>query len=154
MAELANRYELRNRYVFTGKLVTLTAFHIGSGGAGRMTTSGSNNPVVLTPEGIPFVPGSSFKGALRSTVEKVVPSLPGNWFSCSLIQLSDEEAEEAQESRVCPTAWSADLTQEKRRNPGAAEEIRRKTLDRLCDTCQLFGSPFAASHVNINDLYM
>ena len=63
MAELTNRYELHNRYVFTGKLVMLTAFHIGTG-AGRMTASSSDSPVVLTPEGFPFIPGSSFKGTL------------------------------------------------------------------------------------------
>ncbi len=33
-------------------------------------------PVVLTPEEQPFIPGSSFKGALRSAIEKLVPSLP------------------------------------------------------------------------------
>jgi CRISPR-associated RAMP protein (TIGR02581 family) len=155
MTELTNRYELRNRYVFMGKLVMLTAFHIGTG-AGRMTSSGSDSPVVLTPEGVPFIPGSSFKGALRSTVEKLVPSLPGNWFSCSLIQLNDEEAEEAQKQgrQVCSTAWSADLVRKKRRNLARAEEIREESLSRLCDTCRLFGSPFAASRVNINDLYM
>lgn len=155
MAELTNRYELHNRYVFTGKLVMLTAFHIGTG-AGRMTASSSDSPVVLTPEGFPFIPGSSFKGTLRSTIEKLVPGLPGNWFSCGLIQLSDDEAEAVQKQggRVCSTAWSADLTREKRRNPRAAEEIRKVALSRLCDTCRLFGSPFAASHVSINDLYI
>jgi CRISPR-associated RAMP protein (TIGR02581 family) len=155
MAELANRYELRNRYVFTGKLIMLTAFHIG-GGVGRMTASSSDSPVVLTPEEIPFIPGSSFKGVLRSTIEKLVPMLPGNWFSCGLIQLSDEDAKEAQDQgrRICPTAWSGDIAQEKRKNPGRAEQILEKARERLCATCQLFGSPFVASRVNINDLYM
>src|SRR5579859_2177650 len=121
MAEMINRYELRNRYVFTGKLVMLTAFHIG-GGVGRMAMSASDSPVVLTPEGVPFIPGSSFKGALRSAVEKLVPVLPSNWFTCSLVQLSDKEAEEAQRQnmRICSTTWSADLDRKKRRNPAAA----------------------------------
>src|SRR6266576_4372378 len=87
------RYEVHNRYLFEGQLVMQTALHIGGG---KVTLSHSDSPVVLTPEEIPFIPGSSFKGALRSTVEKLVPGLPGNWFSCGLIQLSDEEAEEAQ----------------------------------------------------------
>src|SRR5712692_9532372 len=137
MATMINRYELRNRYVFTGKLVMLTAFHIG-GEVGRMATSGSDSPVVLTPEGVPFIPGSSLKGALRSTVEKLVPVLPGDWFSCSLIQLSDKEAEEAQRQnmRICSTAWSADLARKKRGNPAAAEEVREESLGRLCNTCK------------------
>lgn len=159
MTEEMNRYELRNRYVFTGRLVMLTAFHIGTGAA-RMTASSSDSPVVLTAEGVPFIPGSSFKGALRSTVEKLVPGLPGKWSSCGLVQLSKKAGEQAQQEaqkegkQLCSTAWSADLAERKRRHPETAEEIRKELLDRLCDTCRLFGSPFAASHVNINDLYM
>lgn len=155
MAETINRYELRNRYVFTGKLVMLTAFHIGSG-VGRLTSSSSDSPVVLTAEETPFIPGSSFKGALRSTIEKLVPSLPGDWFSCGLIQLSDKQAEAMKEQgeRICPTAWSGDMAREKREHPRDAERIRDKALDRLCATCKLFGSPLAASRVDINDLYM
>src|SRR5215469_16671366 len=93
MAESSKtRYELRSRYVFTGKLVMLTAFHIGGG---RVTLSSSDSPVVLTPDQQPFIPGSSFKGALRSTVEKIVPGLPAtaDLSSCALIERSDEEIE-------------------------------------------------------------
>src|SRR5216683_5755431 len=92
---LRNRYELRNRYVFEGKLIMQTALHIGGG---RVTLSSSNSPVVLTPDQQPFIPGSSFKGSLRSTVEKIVPGLPG-FSSCALIELSDNELEEARERR-------------------------------------------------------
>ena len=56
-----NRYELRNRYVFRGTLEMETALHIGGG---RVTLSISDSPVVLTPDQKPFIPGSSFKGAL------------------------------------------------------------------------------------------
>ena len=78
-ANYQNRYELRNRYVFKGQLVMQTALHIGGG---RVTLSSSDSPVVLTPDQKPFIPGSSFKGALRSTVEKIVPSLPGLLLVC------------------------------------------------------------------------
>ena len=82
-----NRYMLRNRFVFTGSLVMSTALHIGGG---KVTLSSSDSPVVLTPEQKPYIPGSSFKGALRSTVEKIVPGLPG-FSSCALIDLSNDE---------------------------------------------------------------
>src|SRR5436305_14987526 len=84
-----NRYMLRNRYVFKGSLVLRTALHIGGG---KVTLSSSDSPVVLTPEQKPYIPGSSFKGALRSTVEKIVPSLLG-FSSCALIELSRSEIE-------------------------------------------------------------
>src|SRR6516225_8124414 len=104
-----NRYELRNRYVFRGNLVMETALHIGGG---KATLSSSDSPVVLTPDQKPFIPGSSFKGALRSTVEKIVPSLPAsaNLFSCALIELDEDELKEQQtHQKICSTVRQAEI---------------------------------------------
>lgn len=153
--EYQNRYELRNRYVFRGKLVMQTALHIGGG---KITLSSSDSPVVLTPDQKPFVPGSSFKGALRSTVEKIVPSLPeaAELFSCALIELNDEALREArrQHRKICSTVRQGEITSERRENPGRSADILREAIDGLCDTCRLFGSPFTAAHLSVNDLYM
>src|SRR5215470_600747 len=100
------RYELRNRYVLTGKLVMQTAFHIGGG---KGTLSNSDSPVVLTPEGLPFIPGSSFKGSLRSTIEKLVPNLPetAGLRTCGLLDMSRDKfmqlKSEHQDNTICPT---------------------------------------------------
>ena len=152
-----NRYMLRNRYVFKSRLVMQTALHIGGG---RITLSNSDSPVVLTPEQKPYIPGSSFKGALRSTVEKIVPGLPG-FSSCALIDLhmSAEEQRALSKDRerrrsICPTIRQGEIAQRRRENPDQAEPIQRETLEDLCDTCLLFGSPFAAARLNVNDLYM
>ncbi len=159
--ELENRYELRNRYIFTGQFVMDTALHIGGG---RVTLSSSDSPVVLTPDQQPFIPGSSFKGALRSTVEKIVPSLPGEFgfSSCALIDLSDEESAEKFGQRdewpegVCPTIAQGDLSRLRRKFAGQPREqkIVSDAMHNLCDTCLLFGSPFTAARLNVNDLYM
>lgn len=156
--EQMNRYILENRYVFKGELVMQTAFHIGGG---RVTLSSSDSPVVLTPEELPFIPGSSFKGALRSTVEKLVPNFPGfpdTWFTCALMELdlTEDEAKTAREQgvRICPTTWSKDIVARRRQNPDQAKVALEEARAKLCDTCKLFGSPFAASHININDLYL
>lgn len=151
----SSRYELRNRYVFKGKLTMQTGLHIGGG---KVTLSNNDNPVVLTPDQKPFIPGSSFKGALRSTVEKLVPGLPG-FSTCALIDLDENElnAEYQQgkkRSEICPTIRQWEISRRRRNNQRDAEKIFSETLDELCDTCRLFGSPFAAAHVNINDLYM
>jgi len=153
-----NRFTLNNRYLFKGKLVMQTALHIGGG---RVTLSNSNSPVVLTPEGIPFIPGSSFKGSVRSTIEKIVPNLPGNLRTCSLIEqndVSDEDVKKAraQSTPICSTARQSSITKERRAitDKKAQEQHREQVLEDLCHTCQLFGSPFAASHIAINDLYM
>ena len=145
-----NRFELRNRYVFQGQIVMQTALHIGGG---KVTLSSSDSPVVLTPEQKPFIPGSSFKGALRSTVEKIVPGLPDLW-TCALIELDDEELKKQDKNGICSTLRQGEFAAMRRAEPGRAGEFLQQALDGLCDTCRLFGSPFAAAHLNVNDLYM
>jgi CRISPR-associated protein Csm3 len=155
MTVQTNRYTLRNRYLFKGHLAMQTALHIGGG---RVSLSISDSPVVLTPEEIPFIPGSSFKGSLRSTIEKLVPTLSNNLFSCALIDLNDEEAEEERQLKrpVCSTSRQKEITKRLRENQGRGEgeKIRQDALDNLCHTCQLFGSPFAAARISVNDLYI
>lgn len=150
-----HRYELRNRYIFRGRLVMQTALHIGGG---KVTLSSSDSPVVLTPDQKPFIPGSSFKGALRSTVEKLAPALPG-LSTCALIEYTREEwATEQKEARdiedICPTVRQWHIAEKRRNSPGQATEINRKAIEKLCDTCRLFGSPFAAARLNVSDLYI
>ncbi|WP_376796463.1 CRISPR-associated RAMP protein Csx7 [Thermogemmatispora sp.] len=150
------RLRLRNRYLFKGRLVMETALHIGGG---RLTLSGSRSPIVLTPENIPFIPGSSFKGALRSTVEKLVAALsetPGlNLRTCGLMEWGVDELDRAQQEgrldSICPTARQRAIAERRRQG----EELAlAPILNQLCHTCQLFGSPFSASRVNVCDLYI
>lgn len=132
------RYALRNRYIFDGKLEMTTGLHIGGG---KVTLSYTDSPVVLTLDGLPFIPGSSFKGTLRSTIEKIVAGFPTDLglHTCGLpVGLHPEES--------CPTARQKQIAD----NPGSKEAERKK----LCHTCQLFGSPFAAARITINDLYL
>ena len=159
-SERINRFVLRNRYKFTGRLVMKTALHIGGG---RNTLSPSDSPVVLTVEGIPFIPGSSFKGALRSTVEKLAPNLSNAFNSCGLIELEKKEREEIEaklkagkplDRPVCSTQLQKYYADKMRDNPDARQTILNEALDGLCSTCRLFGSPFAAALINVNDLYM
>ncbi len=140
------RYELRNRYTFDGKLEMMTGLHIGGG---KATLSHTNSPVVLTAEGLPFIPGSSLKGVLRSTIEKFVASLPADLglHSCGL--LSEEDKDES-----CPTARQGLIVKDRRGNANKAEAIMNQARKDLCHTCQLFGSPFAAGRITINDLYL
>ncbi len=152
-AKTPPRYELRNRFLFTGKLVMQTALHIGGG---KATLSSSDSPVVLTPEQQPYIPGSSFKGALRSTVEKLAASLPG-FTTCALTAVDEDELnEELKQGRqmkdFCSTARQWEITRRRQQSGANAAQITRQAIDELCDTCRLFGSPFAASRVHVSDL--
>jgi CRISPR-associated RAMP protein (TIGR02581 family) len=140
------RYQLRNRYVFDGKLEMKTGLHIGGG---KVTLSYTDSPIVTTPDGLPFIPGSSFKGTLRSTIEKLIATLPSDLglHSCGL---PGEDV--PQES--CPTARQRQVAQRRRNNIAESLKIMEKERQQLCQTCQLFGSPFAAARITINDLYL
>lgn len=138
---IQNMLALRNRYVFTGELEMLTALHIGGG---KATLSHTDSPVVLTHEDLPYIPGSSFKGVFRSTIEKLVASLPDDLglHTCGLP--TQETPDEP-----CPTARPNQLA-ELGRDPARLASER----ERLCHTCQLFGSPLAAARIILNDLYL
>lgn len=131
--------EMRRKYVFIGKLELKSAMHIGGG---DINLRGTDSPVVLTPEEDPFIPGSSFKGVFRSTVEKLVSAIP-NQTTCFL-----------SENGSCPTS-NQDNFNNRRRNSNWSEAKLVQILDdELCDTCKLFGSPFSASKIFFRDLYV
>ncbi len=149
----SDRFVLSNRYQFKGRLVMKTALHIGGG---RNSLSPSDSPVVLTAEGIPFIPGSSFKGALRSTVEKLAPNVSNAFTACGLVELSNEEIDEKLKAGefVCSTQRQRYFAEQRRNHPENSQAILEEALDGRCSICRLFGSPFAAALININDLYM
>jgi CRISPR-associated protein Csm3 len=159
MAELESRYELRNRYLFEGELLLQTGLHIGGG---RASLSPSDSPVVLTPAGHSFIPGSSFKGALRSTVEKLVPEPQSSTdlSSCALIELPEEqqiaETQQKDGPKSCPTVRQRGIVTVRRawEQQGKDYDLEQYEFPYLCSTCRLFGSPFAAARVNVNDLYL
>lgn len=140
----------QRRYLFTGDLVLTTGMHIGGGTA---ELSASDSPVIRTPDGQPYIPGSSFKGSFRSTVEKLTPAV--GLQSCAL-----------QAGTGCPGAQGDEQKHfnQKRQAQNWNDEALLQHLSsgislngqqvRLCDTCWLFGSPYAASKINFSDLYL
>ncbi len=131
--------EMNRKYVFTGKLELKSGMHIGGG---QINLRGTDSPVVLTPEGDPFIPGSSFKGVFRSTVEKLVSAIP-NRSTCSLSAEGD-----------CPTTKQEDFNNRRRECRWSETQLFEVLEEELCDTCKLFGSPFVASKVFFSDLYV
>jgi len=142
------RVRLHNRYVFEGKLTMQTGLHIGGG---KATLSHTDSPVVLTQDGLPFIPGSSLKGVLRSTIEKLIASLLPE-LGLHTCGLPTEEIRVSEES--CPTAHQKAISEERRMHPNDIPQIMERMRNDLCHTCQLFGSPFTAAHITVNDLYL
>jgi CRISPR-associated RAMP protein (TIGR02581 family) len=131
-----------NRYDLRGRLITATGLHIGAGGS--LAVVGSDNPVMRDVNGLPYIPGSSLKGALRSLIEVMVRGIASGprqepW-ACD--PLSDPcikaDALEGKDDKEISL-----LVERGTDNGGQA-----------CTVCRLFGSPWLASKVKVCDLYL
>lgn len=131
---------LENRVIIRGHLVLESALHIGTGRALFHTDA----PVMRDPEGRPFIPGSSLKGALRAAIERIGVNIdnldppdwvgPAKWDAC----LSNhEDAERTFRTRL-----------REERGFNRLAEWRKA----VCPACRLFGSPVSASKVRVRDL--
>ena len=69
------------KLILEGEIQCQTGLHIGAG-KGSLEIGGADNPVVKDAFGIPYIPGSSLRGRLRSpsgTDPRAWP-FPANWF--------------------------------------------------------------------------
>lgn len=131
-----------SRYDLRGQLITRTALHIGAGGS--LLVGSSDNPIVRDVNNLPYIPGSSFKGVLRSTIESIVRSVsPGakqEPWACDPLNDPCVKAEDV-----------AGLDEEQ-----ISRRIEHGTNNggQSCTVCRLFGSPWLASKVKVADLYL
>ncbi len=134
----------KNRLEITGILETVTALRIS---AGRSTEPiGSDLPVIKDALGQPLIPGSSFKGALRSRLESFLrginesfaanPALETEW------SITQEDMSKFKHEQV--------VTKD---NPQQKEEKLHKFILEKTDLISfLFGSPWLSSKLQIRDL--
>ena len=127
--------KFQSRLNLKGKVETQTAIRVG---AGRSTAVvGSDLPVVRDAEGAPYIPGSSFKGVLRSYVESILRSFA-------------EDKKVVCKKVVCnPTKNDEQCIPREEKM-----EDDQLILDNTCWVCQLFGSLWYASKLQIRDLYI
>jgi len=145
-------HKFENRLGLSGDLVAETALRIGAGRS--IEPVGTDLPVVRDALGKPYIPGSSFKGVLRSRVEQLVRAqVSGKTGACDPLDLKEgccissecmEELKEeaAREARDEHSKWY------RKRD----EYLTQKILKKMCLVCQLFGSPWFASRVQVRDL--
>ena len=137
--------KFQSRLKMKGKVKTLTAIRIG---AGRSTSPVSADlPVVRDAANRPYIPGSSFKGVLRSYVESVMRSL--NDCRRIICNPTDEK-----EQCIIARTEMRDLRKERDNHQWNDEQFSREILNRTCWVCQLFGSPWYASKLQIRDLHV
>ncbi|MFN6484749.1 MULTISPECIES: CRISPR-associated RAMP protein Csx7 [unclassified Nostoc] len=132
----------KNRLEIIGILENITALRIS---AGRSTEPiGSDLPVIKDALGRPLIPGSSFKGALRSRLESFLRAIH-----------LDFAANPAQETdwSIPPDMMSEFKEQIKNLKPQEKEEELHSFIINKTDlVSSLFGSPWLASKFQIRDL--
>jgi CRISPR-associated RAMP protein (TIGR02581 family) len=132
---------LRNRYVVKGKIELCGPLAISTGEADAMT----DLPVMKTIDGIPFIPGSSFRGALRSLVERMLFGL-GEKRVCLLGANPDPKIQDCNKELAQKVAKKAE-------EPNISErDLLDLVMRELCPTCLLFGSTTLASRLKVSDL--
>ncbi|MGJ3250429.1 MAG: type III CRISPR-associated RAMP protein Csx7 [Elainellaceae cyanobacterium] len=126
----------KNRLELNGILTTVTALRISQG---RSTEPiGSDLPVVKDSLGHPLIPGSSFKGALRSRLESFLRGI-NTRFAVDPSELTDPNW----------TRWLKEQKQAHENNDAALTEALMQQTDLVS---RVFGSPWAAGKFQVRDL--
>ncbi|USR89607.1 CRISPR-associated RAMP protein Csx7 [Phormidium yuhuli AB48] len=134
----------RNRLTLTGTLETVTALRVSSGRS--LEPIGCDLPVIKDALGRPLIPGSSFKGALRSRLESF---LRGVFSEVDESQLRHFVANPSNEAE-----WSITAS-EMRKFKTQYTDDRQLTEQILQNTdliSQVFGSPWLSSKFQVRDL--
>src|ERR1044071_4992140 len=114
--------KLIGKLILEGVMTCQTGLHIGAG-KGSLEIGGADNPVVKDAFGLPYIPGSSLRGKIRSLLEQssgfAVPS--------ELVYLSRRKGQEVrihQSDRP-----DDDICLLFGRNPGRMERVQGETMD-------------------------
>lgn len=110
------------KVILEGEIACETGLHIGAG-KGSLEIGGADNPVVKDAFGLPYIPGSSLRGRLRSLLEQTsglaVPS--------ELVYLSKRKGQEVRihqsdrpDDEICILFG---------RNPGRVEKVSGESLE-------------------------
>jgi len=129
--------EMRSRYLLDCRLTQAASLHVGTG------VSGADTDAPFIRQGLtPFVPGSSLRGVMRSTVERVTRSLGAGPRCCILFEDASDEC------------WAGnDRLRTKFETAKARERTGFLRSDEfyLCPVCRLFGSTLMAAQLKVSD---
>jgi len=122
--------QLNNRYEISLRLESAENLHVGSGLEGLASDAG-----FLTRNGKAYVPGSSLRGVLRSTVERILNSFFPKPIACTLFEKGNDPS-------LCDVA-----------NEPLRKQIERgeEELKKLCPVCSLFGSTLMGAKIKVTD---
>lgn len=137
-------HRLRNRYRFTGSLFLETALRVSSGRASDDTDA----PIMRRLDGVPYIPGSSLRGALRSELERILAAVDQEAVGLTgCISFTED---------CCAENLKVLKRQNDAKNPAQGKKdttilVQEFVAQDLCDLCCLFGFPDFASRLVIED---
>jgi len=131
-----------SRTIISATLTMQTALSVGA--RSSLEPTGTDLPVIKDPKGVPFIPGSSIKGVIRSQLERILRSLDGKTSlkACDLFGercVSDDDKKK----------FVNELRDEN--DKSRDQEFSQKIWDESCTVCRLFGSPWLSSRVTFRD---
>jgi CRISPR-associated protein Csm3 len=137
MKELFGHHQLWNRYCFEGTLELKTPMRLSSGHASDKTDA----PLMCTREGIPYIPGSSLRGAIRSELERILATTQKSDKKLTCILFSDDDCNR----KIREFQKKKELTD---------KDLLEHARNELCEVCKLFGAGIYASRLIIEDAYL
>jgi len=144
-----------SRLFLTGTLHLDTSLRIGAGRTGDLQTA-TELSVVKDATGAPYIPGSSFKGALRAYVESILRTITEDELKGACLCVTQVQGK----ADGCITTRASDRFQEQveairkkiKDKKAPPDALERFYLNETCRACQVFGSPWAASKALVRDL--
>lgn len=145
------------RLTIHGTLELLTPLRIGAGGSDDM--GAADISVVKDALGYPYIPGSSFKGALRSQLESLLRTIDEN-LACLCVTTAEYDDDPPGSRPHCPTTLSHKALmdrvvylRERDTNPSTEDGRYLDTiyLEETCAVCRVFGSNGLAAKALVPD---
>jgi CRISPR-associated RAMP protein (TIGR02581 family) len=116
-----------------------TALRISSGRADDRTDA----PLIRTLDGVPYIPGTSLRGALRSAVERLLSGVGKDVSQlCSCTLFTDSH---------CGDFIVQEVNNRNVSGPERDKLLQELAQEHLCDVCRLFGCAVYASRLVIAD---
>ncbi len=160
-------WHFENRWLITATLRMKTALSVGA--RASLMPAGSDLPVIKTPEGVPFIPGSSLKGAVRAHVERLLRTMDElkqthqgeRLWACDpldeknrcIIAKCCEHCEDCKGSCCsdCGRCKNCMVQRATQNNQLDDEKLVQQVWQHSCTACRIFGSPWLASRVSFRD---
>ncbi len=164
---MTNFFRFENQTIINATLVMRTALSVGS--RASLLPAGSDLPVMKTPEGIPYIPGSSLKGVVRTYTERLLRTLDelGKKYQNQRLWACDPLSERERcvmgtccercedcTGNCCPGCDRCKSCMVKRHKRDSALDDAAFAIElwsHSCTACRLFGSPWLASRVAFQD---